>query len=685
MQWAGLAAASLVLLVLPLSQALVSFGGARRTLEAEASLLARSVERIVVARPALWEYESLRLQEVLSEAPVGGALETRVLRGISGTVLVEWDPGMTGPSIRSTVPVHDSGQVVAYLECRRSVSREAGFVLLAGMLGLVLGALLLLLFRFIPVRILEQVLSDFEDERALSLAAFRAIQDAVIAVDQDQRIAFMNPMAGRMLGRESSRCIGLPLEEVYRPRVHGVSGGTGQAHYGILTDPQGRERILEERRSAFTDPHRGAGGTVFVIRDITEKIRTESDLLRVKQVESLGVLAGGIAHDFNNYLSGILGNLTLALEYPVGDHRIATRIRQAVQATERAKDLSLRLLVFAKGGEPVRRVTALQDLVREASELALRGRSVGCTYDFPGDLWNAEVDPGLLSQVVHNITLNAVQAIDGDGRIDITAQNVVVPEGNALPVSPGPFVVIRIRDSGPGIPAELMDRIFEPYFTTKPGGHGLGLASSYNIMRSHGGCIGVESVPGEWTEFTLHVPATESPLTGSQPAAPPLPFRGAGRILVMDDDPIILDTTREILEHFGFEVETALDGRSAVSAWETSLKEGKPFRAAIMDLTIPGGMGGKEAARGILALDPGALLMVTSGYNADPVMSRPREFGFSAVVSKPYAALDLLRELQGLLGEEQSPGASDKSLHPAGRTMDDGPVSLGPARRPGRH
>jgi PAS domain S-box-containing protein len=601
---------------------------------------ALALDQIVVNRTELWMYEVLRIQELIDRPSVEGLPEDRVVLTLHGQEVAHSGFRAPSPVIVRRVPIHDSGRVVGIIEARRSIRQPLVQTLWVALAGTALCWGLFTIFRLLPIRILGQAIADLADERSKFAATLRAIPDGIIAADGEDFVMFMNPAAGAFLGCSPDSAMGHPLSEVYpvvRTRKPGSESEQGRAELHLPGTPL---RILEERFSPLPMEWSGRAGRVIVFRDITAQLKTEAELLRVRQVESLGVLAGGIAHDFNNYLSAVLGNISLARQ-DLPEGRSSRRLAEAMKATERARALTLKLLTFAKGGDPARQVVDLAPLVQEAASFALRGTAAQADFTFQAGLWNAEVDEGLLSQVIHNLVINAVQAMQGQGQIRIRVENLQVGADEVLQLQPGRYLRVSIQDTGPGILEAVLPRIFEPYFTTKASGNGLGLASCYNIMKAHGGKIVADSTPGSGALFLLYVPATDCAVDSSPVAPPALLPQGRGRILVMEDDPVLLEIASEMLDRLGFTAHTCANGESAISAYTKSLESDSPFLAVIMDLTIAGGMGGREAAARILALDPDANLIVSSGYSVDPIMAHPAEFGFKSVLPKPYSLMDL--------------------------------------------
>jgi len=371
--------------------------------------------------------------------------------------------------------------------------------------------------------------------------------------------------------------------------------------------------------------------------------------MNAEKIESLGVLAGGIAHDFNNLLNAIMGNIDLALFSPGQSEEIRENLERAEKAALRARDLTTQLLTFSRGGAPIRKTASIAELIRDSADFALRGSNSRAEFVFPDDLWKASIDEGQISQVVNNLVLNAAQAMLQGGTVRISADNVEVASAKAGEMKPGKYVRITVSDEGSGIPREHIKRIFEPYFTTKAKGSGLGLATSYSIVRSHEGSIEVESDVGRGTTMRVFLPASLSQQREGEPGALPVHPRGSGRVLVMDDDDIIRQTTGLMLQKLGYEVELAADGGETLDKYKESLNGGRRFDAVIMDLTIPGGIGGREAMELLLSIDPLVRGIVSSGYSSDAVMANYRQYGFAAVLAKPYRKNDLAAVLQKVL------------------------------------
>ncbi|RLB90540.1 MAG: hypothetical protein DRH50_12220 [Deltaproteobacteria bacterium] len=491
-------------------------------------------------------------------------------------------------------------------------------------------------------------------ERERLAVTLRSIGDGVICTDAVGRIALMNRIAVDLTGWSEEEAIGKSLSDVLyiinektRERCDNPvekvleSGGVvGLANHTVLVSKDGTERILADSAAPIRDKHGEIIGVVLVFRDVTERRKMEEELQKIEKIESIGILAGGIAHDFNNILMGILGNITLAKMYAGPDDKVIEKLTDAERASLRAKDLTQQLLTFSKGGAPIKKTASITELLKDSMSFALRGSNVRCEYFLSDNLWPIELDEGQMSQVINNLVINAQQAMPEGGIINVRAENTVVEKEYGFPLKKGKYIKITIEDQGLGIAKEHLSKIFDPYFTTKQKGSGLGLTTAYSIIKNHDGYISAESELGEGTRFDIYLPASEKEITGKR-LFEERPLVGKGRILVMDDEEIVRRVSGEMLKSFGYEVEFARDGTEAIEVYKNAKESGNAFDAVIMDLTIPGGMGGKEAIKKLLELDPDVKAIVSSGYSNDPVMADFRKYGFRAVVAKPYEIKEL--------------------------------------------
>ncbi len=389
--------------------------------------------------------------------------------------------------------------------------------------------------------------------------------------------------------------------------------------------------------------------TAQVYVDITERKKMEEEHLKVAKLESIGVLAGGIAHDFNNILTAIIGSIGFAKLCAGAEDDIYEALTVAEQAAFRAKDLTHRLLTFSNGGEPIRKVVSVPKLLKNTAGLVLSGSSALCEFMLKDDLSPVEVDEGQISQVINNILLNAVQAMPWGGKVRIAAENKSIEANDGLPLTKGKYVMVSISDQGCGVPKENIKKIFDPYFTTKDRGSGLGLTAAYSIIEKHHGYIQVESEAGTGTTFSVYLPASESPLLIEKKEFEYFPADKKGRILIMDDEEILRNFVVRMLKKAGYEVSAASDGVDAVELYEQAEKSGEAFDVVIMDLTIPGGAGGKETIQRLLEIYPDSKAIVSSGYSNDPIMANYKDYGFKAVVEKPYSINELTRTIEDVI------------------------------------
>ena len=379
-------------------------------------------------------------------------------------------------------------------------------------------------------------------------------------------------------------------------------------------------------------------GYVGTVEDITFLAQTREETVKMQRLESVGLLAGGIAHDFNNILTGILGNLSLAQMYVEESSKAHGALAQMEKAGERAVALTRQLLTFSRGGDPVKKAVSVRYLVGESVSMALRGSNVQGMICIPDGIRAVEVDEGQMLQALSNVAINAAQAMPEGGKLSVAAENMRLGSHSPLGLAGGQYVRITFADEGCGIPEADLGRIFDPYFSTKAQSTGLGLSSTYAIIVKHGGHVGVSSQPGQGTAVTVHLPSCGKlpPEDAAAVTATPPGQHRDGAILVMDDESIVRRTVASMLEHLGYSVTTCANGEEAIALYRDAQGSGDPYLAVIMDLTVLGGMGGKDAAKEILIIDPDARLIVSSGYSDDPVMANYRNYGFRTLLPKPY-------------------------------------------------
>jgi PAS domain S-box-containing protein len=395
---------------------------------------------------------------------------------------------------------------------------------------------------------------------------------------------------------------------------------------------------------------------IVIVRNIAERKKMQQELLKARQLESIAALSGGIAHDYNNLLTAIMGNISLALTGIPEDDAIYDWLSQAQDAALIAKELTNRLITFSKGGAPQKETVDISGLIESATEFALSGSNIVVEFYIAADLWCADVDRTQIGQAFHNLVINAREAMPAGGTLFVSAANETsMPQDSN--VKPGRFVAISIKDTGRGIPPEALDRIFDPYFSTKEMGDqrgmGLGLSIANSIIEKHEGCIVVQAPPGEGALFKLYLPASHpvckpNDMPQSSTVSEPCVF--SGKILVMDDEEMIRKLAGNMLNKLGLETSFACNGQEAIAAYETAMQAGSPFNAVILDLTVKGGMGGKDAVRHLRDLDPEVKAIVSSGYANDPGVTHFSEYGFCGVVAKPYRFDELRQMLKTIIG-----------------------------------
>ncbi len=411
------------------------------------------------------------------------------------------------------------------------------------------------------------------------------------------------------------------------------------------TTPEGNTITLLTSKLPLRNAQGETCGILGIYQDITEHKRNEAEIQKIQKLQSVGTLAGGIAHDFNNILQGLFGNIALAMNDLPKEHPSYAFLEEADRSMTRAIRLTKQLLTFSKGGEPVKEIVSLGKMAEEVARFDLTGSPVSLACRCAEGLWPVNADRGQIQQVISNLVINARQAMPKGGHLSITLENADLSEESVPTLKQGRYVKVVAQDDGDGISPKVIDHIFDPYFTTKQTGSGLGLATVWSILAKHGGHIGVVSQMGQGATFTFYLPASDTPQPEKVPppageTCPPAHARPA-RILVMDDDDSVCRLAAKMLARCGYSVATAPDGREAVGMYRKALRAQEPFDAVIMDLTIPGGLGGKEAINDLLAIDPGVRAIVSSGYAGDPVMANFEDFGFKGIAAKPYTQQEL--------------------------------------------
>jgi two-component system cell cycle sensor histidine kinase/response regulator CckA len=489
------------------------------------------------------------------------------------------------------------------------------------------------------------------------------VDEGFIVVDRDYRIQIANRAYREQLPIVCDDIIGKNCFEVshrtYKPcyeegeecAVKKVfEDGKQHSVFHKQAGPDNTVIFVEAKAFPLKDISGSITAAIEVISNITEKHLLEEERLKTQKLEAVGTLAGGIAHDFNNLLQGVFGYISLAKMWKDDKEKATQALEQAEKALQMTVKLTNQLLTFSKGGKPVKKTIDILPVVENAAKFALSGSRTDYRITPDKDLWKIVADEGQISQVIQNIVLNADQAMLEAGRVEVRLRNVQAPApGLPNDLAKGEYVDISIKDTGIGIPGKYLQKIFEPYFTTKDKGSGLGLATSYSIIKNHNGEIKVESEPGKGTTFRIYLPATIAKEAEKQPAPLTEVSRKKGRILVMDDEEFILNIAQELLRALGHEVDIARNGTEAISKYREAKKQGKPFDIAILDMTIRGGMGGSETLKKLLEFDPTTKAVVSSGYSNDEAIATYDRQGFKGVLQKPYNIHELQNVLNRLL------------------------------------
>ncbi len=508
--------------------------------------------------------------------------------------------------------------------------------------------------------LVRDITRETELQRKLDVT-LRSIGDAVISTDPEGRIVFLNPQAERLTGWKEKDVLGKNFEEVFHivykdaedalenPIAKVINSGRATGvDTATLISKDGSKRIIEYNVSPILTKDGDLLGVVLVFRDVTEKKKIEQELMKAEKLRSIGILAGGIAHDFNNTLASMLGYIEL-LRMHIKDPELIEKLDKLIDAVFRGKELAYKLLTFSKGGFMKKEKINVANIIKDIVDFTLAGSNIKVNYYIDEDIWDIEVDKTQIEQVIQNIVINAKEAMSEGGTIEVRVKNVII-ENEESPIPPGEYVRIDIKDSGPGIPEEILDKIFDPFFTTKEMGSGLGLSICYSIVKQHNGYIGVESEEGRGTLFTIYFPRIEDKdIKKETTEETKKDSKGKGeRILIMDDEENIREILREELKILGYKVSEAADEEEAINKYREAMEKDSPFDAVILDLTLPGGIGGRAVAEEIRKMDKDAVIIISSGYSDDEIVANYRAYGFRGVLKKPFTLEDLISVLNSI-------------------------------------
>lgn len=500
---------------------------------------------------------------------------------------------------------------------------------------------------------------------------FNSLEESVFVTTPDRKIVNMNDAGQRTFEYAPEAILNRSSEILHVDRAHFVEFGKRikdafdkgkAANIEFEARRQSGEVFPTEHTvTLLKDPKEAVIGIISVVRDITERKKAEEAVLRTQKLESVSILAGGIAHDYNNLLSIILGNISLLMDGAGKEPGILQFLNEAEKAGIKARDLTHQLMTLSKGGGPMRKLCAITETVERGVQAASTDADIRLDMQVPGDLRWVNHDPDQLRTVIRNVVANGIESMPGGGVIAVTAENVDIGKAEqdaGLPLAIGPFVRISIKDQGTGIPKEHLPKIFDPYFSTKEMGSqkgmGLGLATAHAVVRKHDGHIAVVSEEEVGTTVHIYLPVPDQkdertlfseiqPLNDRQTSS-------TQRVLVMDDEEMLRTLVKQMLTRLGYEVETVQDGVEAIRLYQTNKESGRPFDAVILDLTIKGGMGGRDTMEKLLEIDPNVRAVVSSGYSNDPVMEKFKDYGFCGTLPKPYQMKDMAESLMNILG-----------------------------------
>lgn len=503
---------------------------------------------------------------------------------------------------------------------------------------------------------LEKALLEERERYRITLSS---IGDGVIATDGHGKIILMNEAAENLTGYHAQSCVGRALKrafyviddktsEPFTGTLKSVlfSGKTLHVDQAVLVTYDLMEIPITLSCAPIKNAIGNIIGAVIVFKDISVRLKTELELQKTQKLESLGILAGGIAHDFNNLLAAILLNTELALDLWQKGKDIRKLLTQTISTTYKARNLSAQLLTFSKGGAPIKKTMSITNLLRETIDFVLRGSSITCDFAIADDLKLVEIDEGQFVQVLNNLIINAKQAMPKGGTISVVARNIFKAPDQPNEKTPSEYIEITIADQGTGIPKEYLEKIYDPFFSTKPEGTGLGLATTYSIIKRHGGYIEVESQVNVGTTFRLYLPVSNQVSAEKSYREETAVSAETFHILIMDDEAEIRSCVQQMLQNYGYQTASAAHGQEAIELYQRSLQSGRPFDVVIMDLTISGGMGGQEAIAHLRDIDPNIKAIVSSGYANDRVLAEYERFGFKGIVEKPYKIETLIEAIR---------------------------------------
>lgn len=512
----------------------------------------------------------------------------------------------------------------------------------------------------------QEMQQSLYQEKELLNVTVQSIRDGVISVNKDGYVVMVNKAASEVLGLTEDQMLGQLLQDIMTIRWEDIddpidislnqcSPTQSKSVFGQVvlgSDPE-VDQLLQLDMNTLHGHDDVRTGAVLVFRDVTRSEQIDRELRRLNRLESINLLAGGIAHDFRNILTPVLGDISLAKESLPEEHPLRTGLTRAERGCQRAANLATQLLIFARGGTPVRHPMNLGPTAMQSGEFATSGSSCAMIYDIDPGLWAVDADEGQMFQVLHNLIINARIALADKGNIYVRMHNCSLDDGAVPLLKGGRYVRVEVEDKGPGISPDVISLIFDPFFTTRPDGRGLGLAIVFSIVHNHDGVIQVESVEGEGALFTVYLPATDQPTSCISDTNSKM-VKGTGRILMMDDEVPILEFMTNLVTKLGYEPITSENGEQAIAHYKTAMEQDRKIDLVIMDLTIPNGMGGRETISELLRIDPDVNAIVASGYSNDPILADPKAYGFKGAIVKPFRIKEMSALIARVLADNKN-------------------------------
>ncbi len=680
--WLAGIVTGIIIIIFPYGYFLITYHNMSGSLEASAEINARIVAQIIKADPKSWETQQHKLMEYLSRRPTKGYAETRRIVNTKNEIIAESADRLKPPLIMRSFDLVNSGVVMGRIQIFRSLRP---ILIQTGLVGLLilpiaLGAFFVL--RILPIRsvyraeealqrsnaeleianehlkneIVERKRTEealHESENKLRTILYSMQVGTVVVDEETHTIVDINNKAVEMIGDPKDKIIGSKCHLYICPAEQGrcpVSDLKQKVDNSERVLLKGNGEKVPIIKTVVPVELGGRGHLIESFLDITERKQMEDERLKKHNLESIGTLAGGIAHDFNNLLMAVTGYIALAREFGSIDEHTAHLLNEAERISLDGKELTQKLITFSKGGTPMKKVMSLSRTIKDSSSMALVGSNIRCEYILSDDLFLVNADKTQIGQVIRSIVLNAKEAMPQGGVITIRASNVTFTPMDATAFPNRNYVKISVEDQGVGIREEDLPKIFDPYFTTKgmgpERGMGLGLAVVYSIIKGHNGNVTVESVFNQGTSVHIYLPAY---IKITEDAEAEKKEQAKGKILFMDDEDYMRDIGARFVTHLGYEAVLARDGGEAINLYRQAFDSDTPFDAVILDLTVKGAMGGKEALQELLSINHNVIAIISSGYTDDPAVSAYADYGFRGAVTKPYKITDLEKVLERAL------------------------------------